>query len=177
MSEPAKGPLPSEAAIQPAQIPVPDAQSDTPAPSGEKRISNELSAQSSSTVAPAAKEQQRPKTSPSNNADPVDEMDALIAHLPEEEQRVLRVQLDELKANISFFGLWRYATKIDLLIIVISAVCAIAAGAALPLFTVCINSYDRSTSSQLIVPDSLWFPGHGFPEDHVVSNLLRRFLP
>ncbi|OJJ64851.1 hypothetical protein ASPSYDRAFT_139835 [Aspergillus sydowii CBS 593.65] len=140
MSEPAKGPLPSEAAIQPAQIPVPDAQSDTPAPSGEKRISNELSAQSSSTVAPAAKEQQRPKTSPSNNADPVDEMDALIAHLPEEEQRVLRVQLDELKANISFFGLWRYATKIDLLIIVISAVCAIAAGAALPLFTILFGS-------------------------------------
>lgn len=147
MSEPAKGPLPSEAATQPVQVPVPDEPSNTPVPSGEKRISNELSAQSSSTVAPAAKEQQqRPKTS-SSNADPVDEMDALIAHLPKEEQQVLRSQLDELKANISFFGLWRYATKIDILIIVISAICAIAAGAALPLFTVCIDSHGPLTSS------------------------------
>lgn len=148
MSEPAKGPLPSEAATQPVQVPVPDEPSSTPVLSGEKRISNELSAQSSSTVAaPAAKEQQRPKASSSNNADPVDEMDALIAHLPEEEQRVLRTQLDELKGNISFFGLWRYATKIDLLIIVVSAICAIAAGAALPLFTVCIDPYDCLKSS------------------------------
>lgn len=177
MSEPAKGPLPSEAATQPVQVPVPDEPSYTPVPSGEKRISNELSAQSSSTVAPAAKEQQqRPKTS-SSNADPVDEMDALIAHLPKEEQQVLRSQLDELKANISFFGLWRYATKIDILIIVISAICAIAAGAALPLFTVCIDFHGSLTSSQLIDSDSLRFPGYGFPKDNIVSDLLRRFLP
>ena len=59
-----------------------------------------------------------------------------FGHLPTHEAEVLRRQLNGPNAKISFIGLYRYATKIDILIIVVSSLCSIAAGAALPLFTV-----------------------------------------
>lgn len=62
--------------------------------------------------------------------------DAIFAHLPEHEKQILKKQLDAPEVKISFFGLYRYASKMDILILLISAICAIAAGAALPLFTV-----------------------------------------
>jgi ATP-binding cassette subfamily B (MDR/TAP) protein 1 len=62
--------------------------------------------------------------------------DAIFAHLPEHEKQVLKKQLDAPTVKISFFGLYRYASKMDILILLVSAICAIAAGAALPLFTV-----------------------------------------
>lgn len=62
--------------------------------------------------------------------------DALFAHLSQHEKDVLKKQLDAPEVKIGFFGLYRYADKMDILIIAISAICAIAAGAALPLFTV-----------------------------------------
>ncbi|KAL4807840.1 P-loop containing nucleoside triphosphate hydrolase protein [Aspergillus unguis] len=115
----------------------------------EKGNTNEHSAPSSSTATPTDKEQ-RPKSSSSNNAPSVDnELDALIAHLPEEEQRVLKQQLGEEKVNITFFGLWRYATRTDLFILLVSAICAIAAGAALSLFTILFGSL--ATSFQKIM--------------------------
>lgn len=62
--------------------------------------------------------------------------DAIFAHLPEHEKEILKKQLDAPSVKISFFGLYRYASRMDLLILVVSAICAIVAGAALPLFTV-----------------------------------------
>lgn len=62
--------------------------------------------------------------------------DAIFAHLPEHEKQILKKQLDAPEVKISFFGLYRYASKMDILILLGSAICAIAAGAALPLFTV-----------------------------------------
>lgn len=62
--------------------------------------------------------------------------DAIFAHLPEHEKEILKKQLDAPSVKISFFGLYRYASRMDILILVVSAICAIAAGAALPLFTV-----------------------------------------
>lgn len=62
--------------------------------------------------------------------------DAIFAHLPEHEKEILKKQLDAPNVKISFFGLYRYASRLDVLILVVSAICAIAAGAALPLFTV-----------------------------------------
>lgn len=62
--------------------------------------------------------------------------DAIFAHLPEHEKQILKKQLDAPEVKISFFGLYRYASKMDILILLVSAICAIAAGAALPLFTV-----------------------------------------
>ena len=66
--------------------------------------------------------------------------DALFAHLPEHEKAILKRQLDSPTVNISFFGLYRYASRMDMLILFVSAICAIAAGAALPLFTILFGS-------------------------------------
>lgn len=65
--------------------------------------------------------------------------DAIFAHLPQHEKDILNKQLDAPVAKISFFGLYRYASKMDILIMLVSAICAIAAGAALPLFTVSLT--------------------------------------
>ncbi|KAJ5095086.1 hypothetical protein N7532_007377 [Penicillium argentinense] len=66
--------------------------------------------------------------------------DALFAHLPDHEKTILKLQLDAPAAKISFFGLYRYASRMDMLILFVSAICAIAAGAALPLFTILFGS-------------------------------------
>ncbi|KAJ5320576.1 hypothetical protein PENANT_c033G08172 [Penicillium antarcticum] len=66
--------------------------------------------------------------------------DALYAHLPAHEKDILKRQLDAPPVKITFFGLYRYASHMDILIIVVSALCAIAAGAALPLFTILFGS-------------------------------------
>ncbi|KAL2814645.1 P-loop containing nucleoside triphosphate hydrolase protein [Aspergillus granulosus] len=140
MSQPAKDPSSPGSAgeNEPAQINKAE-QSLTPPPTGEKPQPEEHSAATSSTAAPADKEQ-RPGSSSSANALSVDNVDALLAHLPEEERQVLKAQLDETKVNISFFGLWRYATRMDLFILLVSFLCALAAGAALPLFTILFGS-------------------------------------
>lgn len=72
--------------------------------------------------------------------------DALFAHLSQDEKDILKKQLDAPEVKIGFFGLYRYADKMDILILVISAICAIAAGAALPLFTVSTDYCDRTSS-------------------------------
>jgi ATP-binding cassette subfamily B (MDR/TAP) protein 1 len=54
----------------------------------------------------------------------------------EHEKQILKMQLDADDVNVSFFGLFRYASRMDLAIMFVSAICAIVAGAALPLFTV-----------------------------------------
>ena len=59
-----------------------------------------------------------------------------LAHLPANEQTVLRKQLDVHPVKVTPVTLFRYATKNDLLIMVGSAICAIAAGAAMPLMTI-----------------------------------------
>ncbi|KAL5043996.1 hypothetical protein BDW71DRAFT_187008 [Aspergillus fruticulosus] len=140
MSQPETNPLaPETAPREPAEFSKTEEQASTPRSTDEKEKPSGLLGPSSTTATPADKEQ-RPKSTSSNNALSVNEVDALIAHLPEDERQVLKTQLEEIKANISFFGLWRYATKIDILIIIISAICAIAAGAALPLFTILFGS-------------------------------------
>ncbi|KAL2825583.1 P-loop containing nucleoside triphosphate hydrolase protein [Aspergillus cavernicola] len=138
MSQPEKEPSSPETASGPAQI----MKAETPSTSPlciEKQKSNDHSSATSSTAIPADKDQ-TPKSSSSNNAIPVNDVDALLAHLPEEERQILKTQLEEQKVNISFFGLWRYASRMDALVLVVSALCAIAAGAALPLFTILFGS-------------------------------------
>lgn len=65
------------------------------------------------------------------------DMDQLLSHLPEDEKRILKLQLHEPKVTASFATLYRYATMWDIVIMIVSAICSIAAGAAMPLFTVC----------------------------------------
>lgn len=62
--------------------------------------------------------------------------DAAYAHLPPSEREIVKKQLRIPNVPVTYWTLFRYATKLDLVIIFISAICAIAGGAALPLMTV-----------------------------------------
>lgn len=62
--------------------------------------------------------------------------DAAYAHLPPNEMDIVKRQLHIPDVSVTYWTLFRYATKLDLTIIFISAICAIAGGAALPLMTV-----------------------------------------
>ena len=57
-------------------------------------------------------------------------------HLPADEAEILRRQVDIPVVSSSYWTLYRYATLNDKIIIVVSAICAIAGGAALPLMTI-----------------------------------------
>jgi ATP-binding cassette subfamily B (MDR/TAP) protein 1 len=67
--------------------------------------------------------------------------DAVFAHLPEHEKAILKEQLHIPDVQINFIGLYRYASTNDLLILAVSAICAIGAGAIMPLFTVCCSYF------------------------------------
>ena len=62
--------------------------------------------------------------------------DAVFAHLPAHEAAILKRQLEIPPVNVSYRTLYRYATKWDIVIMVISAFCACAGGAIQPLMTV-----------------------------------------
>ncbi|KAF2086861.1 ABC transporter-like protein [Saccharata proteae CBS 121410] len=68
-----------------------------------------------------------------------DETDAL-ENLPEHERQILKRQLETPPTNVTYFTLYRYATTFDLVVIAISSICAIGAGAVLPLLTVVFGS-------------------------------------
>lgn len=63
-----------------------------------------------------------------------------FAHLPANEAAILKHQLDTPPVKVTYFSLYRYATRNDLLIIALSAFCAIAGGAVLPLMTIVFGS-------------------------------------
>ena len=58
------------------------------------------------------------------------------AHLPDYERRIIKRQLETPDVRVTYFTLYRFATRNDLIIISISIICAIAGGAAMPLMTV-----------------------------------------
>jgi len=60
----------------------------------------------------------------------------LFKHLPPHEAEILKRQVFTPTAKVGFVTLYRYASTYDLLIMAVAALCAIAAGAALPLMTV-----------------------------------------
>lgn len=59
-----------------------------------------------------------------------------FGHLPEHEAAILRRQLETPPVKVTYFRLYRYATTNDKIIIFISAIAAVIAGAVLPLMTV-----------------------------------------
>ena len=59
-----------------------------------------------------------------------------FAHLPEREAKILKDQVYTPDVKVGMATLYRYSSRNDLLIIFVSAICAIASGAALPLMTV-----------------------------------------
>ena len=66
----------------------------------------------------------------------VKEGDEAYAHLPDHEKEIVKRQLDIPVIKVGFLTLYRYATRNDIIIIAISAFCAIAGGAVMPLMTV-----------------------------------------
>jgi ATP-binding cassette subfamily B (MDR/TAP) protein 1 len=63
-----------------------------------------------------------------------------FAHLPPHEQAILKAQVDTPVVNSGVKTLYRYGTMKDFFILVVSAVCAIASGAALPLMSIVFGS-------------------------------------
>ncbi|KAB8349573.1 hypothetical protein FH972_023597 [Carpinus fangiana] len=59
-----------------------------------------------------------------------------LAHLPPHEQAILRKQLETPQVIPGIKMIYRYASRNDLIIMTISAICAIAGGAVMPLMTV-----------------------------------------
>jgi ATP-binding cassette subfamily B (MDR/TAP) protein 1 len=60
-----------------------------------------------------------------------------FSHLPAHEAEILRLQINVPDVNTGYFALYRYATRMDWIIFGVSCLCAIVAGAAMPLMTVC----------------------------------------
>ncbi|GCB24712.1 leptomycin B resistance protein pmd1 [Aspergillus awamori] len=108
--------------------------------SAEQRKSSGQSSITSTTMVPAGEKGPASQPSTGNQLARADDSDALYAHLPEHEKQILKMQLDADDVNVSFFGLFRYASRMDLAIMFVSAICAIVAGAALPLFTILFGS-------------------------------------
>lgn len=63
-------------------------------------------------------------------------LDKELEHLPEHERKIIKDQLLLPPVDINYFSLYRYATTWDLVILAVASVSTIAAGAAMPFFTV-----------------------------------------
>lgn len=77
----------------------------------------------------------KPKTTEEKEKEQEEEID-VFSHLPEHEATILRRQLETPPVKVTYFRLYRYATTNDKIIIAISSIAAIVAGAVLPLMTV-----------------------------------------
>ncbi|KAJ5611716.1 Leptomycin B resistance protein [Penicillium herquei] len=71
----------------------------------------------------------------------------VFKHLPPEEAAILKEQVTIPVVKVGIKTLYRYATKKDVLLIFICALCAIAAGAAQPLMTVVFGNLTGQISS------------------------------
>ena len=71
---------------------------------------------------------------PKSEKEPEDEDP--FAHLPEHEAAILKRQVDIPPVKVTYFMLYRYATRNDFLIMLLSGFCAIVGGAVMPLMTV-----------------------------------------
>ncbi|QPH01809.1 hypothetical protein C2857_006012 [Epichloe festucae Fl1] len=102
---------------------------------------------------------------PSKDTDPQD----IYRHMPPREADVLKRQTTtpEIKQGVGV--LYRYASRNDLIIVAISAVCAIASGAALPMMTILFGSLQRTFQDY-------FFSGGNMTYDAFVHELSRYVL-
>ncbi|KAI7759569.1 hypothetical protein LZL87_013514 [Fusarium oxysporum] len=86
------------------------------------------------------------KVNPEVGAPPakVDNIDDVYKHLPADEADVLKRQVFTPEDKQGIKVIYRYASRIDILIIVVSAVCAAASGAALPLMTIIFGNLQNT---------------------------------
>ena len=114
-----------------------------PVPSGsaEKETPSNSSTDETTTVDPGSSSEKKeatttvPAEGEENNDDASTTHDP-FGHLPEDEAAILRRQVAVPEAKYSFFHLYRYATKLDMLIIFVAGICSIASGAAMPAMTI-----------------------------------------
>ncbi|KAH6681549.1 P-loop containing nucleoside triphosphate hydrolase protein [Halenospora varia] len=94
----------------------------------------------------------------------------IYAHLPPAEAQILRRQVDIPVVKSGVKALYRYATVNDYLIIAVSSLCAIAAGAALPLMTVIFGNLAGSFQG--------YFAGTSSRSDfsHTISHMCLYFV-
>jgi ATP-binding cassette subfamily B (MDR/TAP) protein 1 len=94
----------------------------------------------------------------------------IYAHLPPHEAEILKRQitLPEIKSGAG--NLYRFATRNDLIIMAISAICSIAAGAALPLMTVIFGGLAGTFSD--------YFKGETTKADfnHTITHMVLYFI-
>ena len=77
--------------------------------------------------------------------------DEALAHLPPHEREIVKRQLEIPPITVTYRTLYRYATRNDILIVIISAICAIIGGAVMPLMTVRISLGVALSNSKLTV--------------------------
>ncbi|KAL7799985.1 P-loop containing nucleoside triphosphate hydrolase protein [Trichoderma ceciliae] len=93
-----------------------------------------------------------------------DNIDELYAHLPPHQAEILKRQVytPELKAGVK--AIYRYSSRADLAIIFVSAICAIASGAAIPLMTVLFGNLQHTFQQY-------FFSGGAITYDEFVKKL------
>ena len=127
------------------QVPVSGAERGSRAPSLSEKITPQPPASSSSEDGAELKTADSKVLKPKGADDAEDPM----AHLPEHERAILKRQLDIPPVKVTYFTLYRYATRNDKIIWAISALCAIAGGAAQPLMTVRYDCHSALSMLQL----------------------------
>lgn len=141
--------------------------SSTPQLSTHEKLSARNSV-SGSTVTPAdSKKRTSSDHPPGNKPSDSSDSDAIFAHLPDHEKQILKKQLDAPDVKVSFLALFRYASRMDLFFIFICAICAIIAGAALPLFTLLFGALANTMRSRLL---------HMIPYHEFYHNLVKYVL-
>nr|POE78493.1 leptomycin b resistance protein pmd1 [Quercus suber] len=107
--------------------------------------------------------------SPKQKKEEQDTEEDLLAHLPEHEAAILRRQLAVPPVKVSYLDLYRYATRTDILIMIPGAICAIAAGAAMPLMTIVFGSLTGTFANYKLGGDRSSF-------QHQVNHLTLYFI-
>jgi ATP-binding cassette, subfamily B (MDR/TAP), member 1 len=79
----------------------------------------------------------------------IPEGDAALEHLPDHEKVIIKRQLDIPDTKVTYWTLYRYATRYDKLFITIACITAIGAGAVLPLMTVVFGNLSGNFVSSL----------------------------
>ncbi|KAK3295645.1 P-loop containing nucleoside triphosphate hydrolase protein [Chaetomium fimeti] len=92
-----------------------------------------------------------------------------FAHLPEREAKILKDQVYTPDVKVGMATLYRYSSRNDLIILVVSAICAIASGAALPLMTIIFGNLQGTFQAYFT-------PGGGMSYDEFTGELARLVL-
>ncbi|KAI9741838.1 MAG: GTPase-activating protein [Cirrosporium novae-zelandiae] len=107
--------------------------------SGVEEKETQISHSRSSSTASPAKDSQ-PHVVTVHNANGDEEDDQGLSNLPDNERTIVRKQVDVPPVEVKYTTLFRYRTHADIMIMIVSSICAIAGGACLPLMTIIFGS-------------------------------------